>query len=210
MGFIVISGSIMVKTNDEAFTMTEPPGPALLIWNSQKGIQRAQRLPKLPEWISPSPPLPPGLEARRRSAMLSACDELNGNLSTKDVAVGLSEALSAQDESLKVLSVRCRGALDDYPELVDLLTHKNQQVRISAMDTLERWIVLGRNNDYLLWPELKSKFPREAEKIMELLHGFADREVLMDYLQNPSPVIREMAGLRLARMDALKKAAGGK
>ena len=34
-------------------------------------------------------------------------------------------------------------------------------------------------------------------------------EVLMDYLQNPSAVIREMAGERLARMDALKKAAAG-
>src|SRR5947207_12956240 len=120
MGVIVTSGSVMVKANGGTFTMTEPPGPALFIWNSQKGAQRAQRLGKLREWISPSPPLPPGLDARGRSSMLTACDELNGNLSTKDVAVGLSEALSGQDESLKILSVRCRGALDDYPELVDL------------------------------------------------------------------------------------------
>src|SRR5207253_10108320 len=114
--------------------------------NGQKGGKRAQRWPKLPEWISASPPLPQGMEPRLRSAMLGACDELNGFLSTKEVGVGLSEALSGQDVSLKVLSVRCRGALDDYPELVDLLTHKDKQVRISAMDTLERWIGLTLNN----------------------------------------------------------------
>jgi hypothetical protein len=210
MGFIVMSGHMSVKTNDETFSMTEPPGPALLLWNSQKGINRGPRMPKVPEWISASPPLPPGVDLRRRSGMLNACDELNGILSTKDVNVGLTEALASRDENLRALSVRCRGALDDYAELADLLTHKSQDVRLGAIDTLERWIVQARNNDYLLAPELKSKFPREWEKMMELLHGFSAREVLTDYLQNQSQVLREMAALRLARLDAAKKAAPGK
>lgn len=206
MGFIVMAGKVVVKLNDETLPMTEPPGPAMLFWESRKGAPHRGALPKIPEWISPSPPLPPGIDGKRRNAMLRARDELNGTLSTKDVEVGLTEAITSLDEGLRIFGVRCRGALNDYAGLVDLLISKNREVRISAMETLEYWLAQGRDHDYLLFPELKNRFPREAEKMMELLHGLNQRELLMDYLQNPSAIIREMAALRLAQQDALKKA----
>ncbi len=39
MACVVLTGTVFFKTGNETFTMTAPPGPALMLWNSLSGAK---------------------------------------------------------------------------------------------------------------------------------------------------------------------------
>ncbi len=220
MGYFVLAGAVRLKAYQlQPFVLEAPPGLAWLKWNSRGGgYSDPVFLKEMFPHFSVSPPLLPDLNKRKRAAMLDARNDLNGLLSGKDVEADLAGGLVPDDkkdpdrqEALRILCVRSRGALDDYTGLLDLLGDANKpaDVRRTAIQTLEHWIVQRRDHDQILWPVLKDRYRREAEKIMELLRGLDNRDLLTDYLTSSSLILKEMASLRLAevakRNQMLKK-----
>jgi hypothetical protein len=209
MAIVALSGRAQVKVKElPPYALEPPPGQALLVWNNRRDQFDQNGLPELPKDFALAPPAPKLLkEAQDRAAMRKARNDLNGLLSGKDVNVEykLGEAIAAPDSdpALRVLSVRCCGAINDTEDLIELLQSPNKEVRRAAIQTLEFWIVQDRDNDHALWPALKKRY-KESEKIMELLHGETRPNLLPDYAENnPSPIVREMAQLRLEDLMTL-------
>ena len=95
--------------------------------------------------------------------------------------------------------VRCYAALGDLDHLVAALgDDRHPEVCMTAIQAMQNWIAVGRDNEYKLFDQLNTHFKlNESEKIMELLHGFANPDLLVDYLNSSNLVIRQMAHMNL-------------
>jgi hypothetical protein len=210
MACVVLEGTLQVKTGDSTYTMTAPRGPGLLLWNSRVGVAQLHQLPKLPDFVLDEPPLPPGMKPEARKEMAKACEYLSKQLTSANVDVGLYQQLSSTDPAMRRLVVRSLAAVSDLPNLVEALDQpKFSDVRLVAVDALRHWTAATRDNDYKLFGLLKEKYKgREAEIIMDLMHGFSEAEsrrpetyeLLIGYLNNPNLVIRELGAWNLYRM----------
>lgn len=193
-GLMVLAGDIAVKHGDVTYNMTGPPGNAVIVWKSSDGTAGPFPLPKLPE-VAP----------KIRPEMLKARDDLAGRLFNQEVDVVLAEMTSSQSPVSRRLAVLCQGALDDLSGLIEGLDQeKMPDVRQSAHEVLRQWISQSRDNDYRLYEALKERYKgRETDIIMEMLHYtyFSPEEsrrperyeILIDYLENNTLVIRELA-----------------
>ena len=103
------------------------------------------------------------------------------------------------DSGRRIMVVRCYAALGDLDHLVEVLgDDRHPEVCSTAIQTMQNWIAVGRDNEYKLFDQLKVHFKlNESEKMMELLHGFANPDLLVDYLNNSNLVIRQMAHMNL-------------
>ncbi len=192
MVVMVLAGNISLKAQDVTFAMQAPPGPAMIVWESRKGLNSPQKLQKIPDNILTATA---GPDLRIRTDMLRARDDLATGLSTKSVDVVLAEALQSDNSFRRILAVRCLGAISDLPGLVDALSdEKNQEVRKTGVQTLSLWIAASRDHDYQVLTALRRLYKQsESEKIVELLHGLTDTELLVDYLVSSNLVLRELA-----------------
>src|SRR5262249_49709544 len=127
MTLVVMNGQVNLKYRDNAEGLQAPPGAAVMGWSSTKGIAvQPQHLNKLPEAAKPSPQLPADLPNRKQAEQLRAdmdraLGQLSIRLSGKLVDVGLAEARASNDPNLRVLAMRCWGALDDLKRLVEYM-----------------------------------------------------------------------------------------
>jgi hypothetical protein len=209
LGILVLEGPVVIKSGDVTFTMTEPPGTAVMAWNSIEGI-KPQSLKQLPDYMSNNPPPLPGLDPKARKDMFKALENLSAQLVNKEVDVGLANALKAPDPALRRLAVRSLAAVGDISSLLDALDQpNNDDLRIQSHMALRDWIAASRDNDYKLFDLLKEKYKnKEAEIIMDLLHPFSPAqlsrpglyELLIDYLVNSNLVIRELGQWHLYRL----------
>jgi hypothetical protein len=208
MTCIVLTGKAKVRAGDVDIDLTAPPGKALLLWESRKGLGRDNplQLDKLPDGLTSVQPLPPGLDPRFRKDTLRARDDLSQNMAAKEVDVVLTESLQAQDPATRRLACRSLGAVDDVSRLLDLIDQdKETDLRYAAIDTLRHWIAASRDNDYKVYDLLRMKYRGiESDAIMSLLHyGSQDLsnpdtyEVLIAYLNHPLLPIRELAFINL-------------
>jgi hypothetical protein len=212
MGFLTLDGHLSLKANDLTVSLQAPPGPSVFLWNSRKGPNGPLTMPKLPEWTSPNPPLPQGMDARVRTKMLAARDTLATSLSGKDVDVALTEAKASPDDNYRRLAVRSYAAVDDLASLLDSLEEKFPEVRTTAIETLRMWTASARDHDSKLFEAVAKKYydrqPGVWERIMELLHSFSEEqaalpstyETLIDNLNSKIPVIRELSAWHLYQM----------
>ncbi|MCI0639911.1 MAG: hypothetical protein L0Y72_19380 [Gemmataceae bacterium] len=202
---IVMHGNVVIKSGDLSFTMSAPPGPALLLWDSRTRVSGPSAIKSVPDILTANPPFPQGMDPKLRKDMLRARDYLASRLDSKEVAnihVALEEMLYGSDPMARYHAVRCLAALDDLSTVLEALDQpKLADVRLAAGGVLRNWIGRTRDNDYVLFELLKEKYKhKEAEIIMELLHGLSEEEIkrperyelLIDYLVNPNLVIREL------------------
>jgi hypothetical protein len=222
---LVVKGAISLRRDDRTQRIDAPPGPALLQWNSFKGIQPVMTLPEVPGWATAKPPLPEGKDARERERLAKQRQELTRArealiTSLKDQGTRADGALASflkksPNREEHILAVRCFGALDDLADLVDALSEEDkQEVRLAAVETLRSWIADGRDNDYKLLDVLRTKYKRvEAENMIRLLHYLPPAETqkqetfawLIDLLDNPKVALRELGAwhlYQLARTEA--------
>ena len=68
--------------------------------------------------------------------------------------------------------------------------------RFGGLTAVSRFSVQIAAGEIAVYPHLRKRF-KEAEKIMEMLHGFADQEVLQAYARSGSPILRDLAVRRL-------------
>lgn len=198
---MVLAGTVKFRTGDMTYTMTPPPGPARMIWNSLRGPNGPHTMTAPFDYENP--PLAPGFDPKVRKDVLKARDYLSAQLAKTSLDVGLYQELYSTDPSTRRLVVRSLAAISDVPNLLEVLDQpKYQDLRLTAMEALRNWTAGARDNDYKLFAALKEKYKgKEAEIIMDLMHKFSDAELrrpglyelLIDYLVNTNLVIRELA-----------------
>jgi hypothetical protein len=217
---IVRKGSVLFHRDDKTMHMAAPPGPALVTWFSLKGRPSDRTaVPKVFEWATAKPTFPANLDAKIRTRLVKNREEmikarnsllvgLAGRGERADVA--LAGMLKSPNREEQILVVRCFGALDNLPELVDALADEERpDVRVAAVDVLRSWIANDRDNDYRLLAELRTKYSKiESGNILILLHSFAIKDVrrvetyefLIGNLSNPKLALRELAAWHLYRL----------
>lgn len=209
MGFFVVRGTVSLKHGDVTFGLSPPPGACLLFWSSIKGLEGPQSFPEVLPVFQADPPLPEKADPKFRAALAKARDSLAHKLGMQPPDVALTESLKAQgDEALRRLAVRSLAALDDVSRVLEMLDppSKYPELRQEANLTLQDWIGHGKDYDYRLFDILREKYSNtESQRIMELFHRFSAKqaampetyELLIDYLVNPNPIIREMGAWHL-------------
>lgn len=206
MTCIVLSGSILFKFNDAAIPLTQPPGNALVYWNSVKGLDKAVHFDKLPDGLKSMTPLPAGADPRYRADrtdMLRARDELHQQLLAKGVDVALAEGVKSADSARRRIACMSFKAIDDISSLLELLEQEAvPELRFWAVNALRLWVAAGREHDYKLFELLRPKHRLiDAETIISLLHDLDDRDVanpdtydlLINYLNHTQLPVRELA-----------------
>jgi hypothetical protein len=216
----VLKGQANVRADDTTHAMKAPPGPALIFWDSRDDEATGpQRLQKRPDWATQLyPPFPTGLSKgvekqlqAQRDHMIEALGELSTQVKTYHVDAALADALPTREESMRVLGLRCMGAIGNLARLVDaLLDKKHREVRVVAIEELRHYIGLNRDNVLQLYQTLlKKKYTaKQAEVVMGLLHTLSNRDLdrpetysrLIDYLRQDTPAIRELAHWHLIRL----------
>jgi hypothetical protein len=217
----LLKGRANLEIEDETYALEEPPGPSLVIWNSSRGAASGPKgLKKLPDWATHRfPPFPKELTKQIRKSltqlrdhMVKALVELDTRMKGKRVQAALGEAVRAKDRYLRILGARCYGAIDDLSGLEGaLVDRRHAGVRQAAVEVLRHWIGRHKDNDLKLHDFLikqKKYRPREAKVILNLLRPFSNRDIgrpetyalLIDYLKQDRPAIRELAHWHLIRL----------
>jgi hypothetical protein len=216
----VLKGKAQVQIEDTTHAMEAPPEedeanlPSLVFWNSNYGVSSPRRIKRLPEWgrgeqFSPIPQnlskqVRSSLQQRRRD-MLDALKDLSIAMSGKKVDVILEKEATSNSSIKRVLVVRCFGAINDLPNLLDRLTdEKYPDVRQAAIEVLRHWIGIHKDNALKLHRVLikdKKYRTREADTVLRLLYSYSEKDLgrpetysqLIDYLRQEKPAIRILA-----------------
>ncbi len=224
MGIFVVSGKVYVRLGEVTTFGPQAMSPrSLLYWNSRQGEWQGPRtFDTIPNFALVEPPLPPnsgkGLQLARKEIGQSL-DWIGKNLGRdKQLDVLLTESLKSDDRSRRRLAVRCFGAIGDLSHLHDALSmKKHRDVRYEAVVALRQWIASSRDNEYRLFDFLQNDrdyTALQAEKFMDLLHDIDQGKnpppaetlgVLIEMLDNPSIVFRELAYFNLLRLDRVGK-----
>lgn len=211
---VVLTGSVLFRYHDIQHNLTAPPGLALVAWNSRKGFnQTMEPLKDLPDGLTKLAPLPQGIDAKLRSDMLKARDDVQQKLGTKAVDVVVTEALKTNDAAHRRLACFSLGALDEISALVEQLEQEQvPELRTTAIDALRHWIAADRDNEHKLFELLKEKYRTvEADNILTLLHQFSEKDLknpdtydlLIGYLNSPQLALRELASWHLYQLVPL-------
>lgn len=206
--FLVLQGEVAVKHQSFQHTLSAPPGPALMEWDSVTGHDETpQHLKELPAWATATDEDTP--ETRKKKAVRQQFSQL---LTTKSVDVVLDELLDSKDPAERRLAVFAMGALDDLPRLGKALSQsKHPDVWDNGVLALRHWLGRGPGQDQKLYQGLMEKFnytPVQAETVLQLLHSFSDEDLaqpetyqtLIDYLDHDKLAIRGLAYWHLSRL----------
>ena len=209
VGAIALSGSVTVRNGDVPRSLMSPPGAALLLWSSNKGMADPQSMQSIPDWLLGKAPAK-GTDEKIAKETNQVRQDMVANLNSKNLDVLIAEMRESNNPVARRLSVLSLAAMEELPSLLDLLEQDKQpDVRLTTIEALRNWVATSRNGEYKLYELLKAKYKMsEAETIMQLLHSFSERatqqpdtyEVLIDYLVHPVLPIRELAAWHLYQM----------
>lgn len=208
---LVTKGTAHLKADGKTFALSAPPGAAYFHWDSVPPTDDSPKfLQDLPGWVSLA--LVP-----KNQDIIAIVKSFMGRLRSRDAggAGSPGEALAAflEDPSpgIRRMGVYGLGALDDLPQLIDLLSkNKHPDVREVAIIALRHWIGRCAGQDQKLYEALLKKgfSEKHATGVMQLLHSLSDLqkaspttyETLIELLQHENPAIRELAGWHLYRL----------
>jgi hypothetical protein len=215
LGIWVAAGQATVRFQSVGHDMSAPPGNAFLNWSTMKDEKgenlqvTVSKTDSLPVFVALTPPLPhEKIDKKFIDEFNRAREDLSKFIGgAKGIDNGLAENLKQKDAARQILVIRAYAGLGFLDELIDILRDDafNGGPQFIAMEGLKNWIISGRDHEYALYARLLQKFPlaetplsKTADKIMELLHGaVTDRDVLVDYLGNDNPIIRQLAHTNL-------------
>jgi hypothetical protein len=202
---VALKGEVAVKGPRHEFTLKAPPGPALLAGDTLgEGEPSPQFLDRLPAWADG-----PGEKARKLGTIMARWRKRAADGSVNEAT---DELLKSDDEAARRTAVLLLAALDQGDRLGEaLVSAKHQDVWDAGVVALRSWIGRGPGQDqrlYRLLTEKKTVPPREAESILQLLHGFGDDdlkqpetyEALISYLGSERLALRELAYWHLRRL----------
>jgi hypothetical protein len=204
----VLEGRATLSIRDQKEVAMQ--APTLFLWdNLGPNYQGPHTRPRAPEWWTAAS-LPTPRESR---PVIQALEELSKRVTGKaPVEVVLSEAIRDPDAGLRALVVRSLVAVGSVPRLLDALDdEKHIDVRVYAIEGLRHWLGLAPVHDQVLRGMLvnqKQYSQQQAEMVIQLLHGFTDRDAadpvlrgtLVEYLNNDRLPIRQLAHWQLVQM----------
>jgi hypothetical protein len=152
------------------------------------------------------------VETERGRALKAILGRFRKAVLAKGVAEALDLFVNSTDENERRSAVILMGALDDLPRLGDaLLSAKNPDVWDAAVKAMRHWIGRAPGQDQKLYRgliEQRGYKPREAEKVLSMLHSFSDEEVaqpelyevLINNLNDEKLAVRGLAHWHLVRL----------
>jgi hypothetical protein len=203
-------GEVDVHSEGRLYALQEPPGPAMIQWDSATGFDATPtRLEKLPDWILP--PTDPAEQAkgqRLQEAVSAFCDELEH----KSLDEALDTFLNSDNKTRRHFAVILLGATDRLARLaVALNSAKHIDIWDTTVRVLRHWIGRGPGQDQILYKrlvELRGYKPSEAGTVLHFLHTPDDvemsrpetYEMLIDYLASDRLAARGLAFWHLYRL----------
>jgi hypothetical protein len=179
--------------------------PSFFGWNNIQGpAQEPQHLPQPPDWWTNKPPSQSPLQA----ALQDLTRRLLAKQQDNSLEIVLAEMINDRESADRAVAVRCMGAMNDWPDLLDALSSGLfPDVRALACGELYRLLGLNRANDDILAAALRQKNFSEgqARTVVQLLHRFAPelwgnlatRTTTVEYLAHDKLAIRQLAYLLL-------------
>lgn len=205
----VLKGNVELKTGSVQHTLSAPPGPAVLTWDSESGPGTPQRLDKVPDWAAGTAP---GVKvfaevakryeaARAGRAPLEALLELISASAKDDDATRAVTSRQFAVVSLAAIDelARVGGAVElaRWPEVRDvaIVALRHHIGEFPGRDVALFNLLVGSLN----YPEAA------ADAVLQLLHSPFDPDqpetyaALLAYLRHPRPAVRELARWHLER-----------
>ena len=201
---LVREGHATIHTGKQELAMDEPPGPALLQWDSDDNEAEVTRLEKAPPSLRPT-------TQEEINKYKTICDSIKHMLE-KPVDSVPQEFRDSPDDTERRVAAVLAGALDQVPQMIDALSDtQHADVRDTAVRVLRNWIGRGPRQLERLYQGLTDHgkmTPNQAKTAIQLLFGFDDDqqeqpatyELLIGYLQHDSLPIRELARWHLVRL----------
>lgn len=201
---LVLKGDPTVKAGSTTVGLAEPPGPALIEWDSVDGVQpRPQRLEKLPDWADPEAGLSP---TGKKTA--AAVEKFRAARAT-DAAAAFRTFLESAEPVEQRVALVTAGATDELDLLAkELAEAKTQEEWDFGITVVRHWLGRCPGQDQKLHARLVRAYtPAQARIVMQLLMGFSaddlrqpeTYEVLIDYLTDDVPAVRHLAAWHLVR-----------
>ncbi len=209
---MALSGTVVLKTPNESATLQPPPNTCLALWSSPTKKLDPIAMPSLPKWLDANFVAAPEIvkaNAVTASDIFKLRGELQGAFTGKAVDVGLAELMKSSEKLTRNTAVRCLGAIDDLPGLLDALNQDKVEQRDAAIETVMQWIGTSRDNDYKFYDLLGQRLKKnEADTFIKLLHGFSQQDAsrpetyewLIENLRHSQLTIRELTRWNLYRM----------
>ena len=199
-----LTGVVHVKAPGDLARLDPMPGDSSLLWTSRPNKFEVRRVAAVPAWLNPKTVVPP--------TVAKAKQNLAAAFAGKGIDIALTQMNLAVDSLSRKTAIRCLGAIDDLPSLLDTLGSDKADQRLAAVETLALWIASTRDNDYKFADAVGQRLgANETEAAMSLLHGIGDPaasrpdiyETLIGFLGHPQLPIRELAAWNLVRLVPL-------
>ncbi len=207
---LVQKGEVDVHHGGKLYALNEPPGPALIQWDSVTGLDPSPtRLEKLPAWIlPPTDPAEQAKEQRLRECIAAFCKELE----SQPLGAALDAFVASDNKTRRHFAVILLGATDNLGRLAGVLNSaKHVDTWDHAVRALRHWIGRGPGQDQVLYKrliELRGYKPSQAATVLDFLHTPDDTELarpetyemLIDHLASDKLAIRGLAFWHLYRL----------
>ncbi len=199
---LVIEGQVDLKYGATHHSMSGPPGPAIIEWDSETGMDRTpHHLKEVPQWAGVKLDAAQKAKVEKLQEMIGRFRKESAHKSMDEI---LEEYLQSDDPAYRRGAIIMLAAMDNLPRLGQFLSD-------FAVLALRHWIGRGPGQDQRLYKGLIEKrkmTPGQAETVLQFLHGFSETdlarpetyEMLIAYLGDEQLPIRGLAYWHLVRL----------
>jgi hypothetical protein len=206
--FLVLKGEAVLKHENIEHTLSAPPGPALIGWDSLSGMDESpRRLDKLPAWAETK-----GGDSELAKKKKARLQRFHKMVLEKGIRATLEAMIQSDVEYDRELAVVALGAFDLLQPLAKALNDsKHPDIWEHAVEIMRHWIGRSPGQDQLLYQGLLKSgryTPVDAETLCQLLHSFGENDLaqpatyqmLIDFLDHDKLGIRGLAYWHLVRL----------
>ncbi len=204
--FLVLKGSATVRLGDVTLGMKAPPGPAILEWDSITGARpEPKKLEKLPVWADPDTVL-----SERGKKVADALERFRV-ARAEDPSAAVAKFLASKDPVEQHVALVTLGACDELGLLGKVLAEaKTLEEWDFGITVIRHWLGRSPGQDQKFYEGLiaiRGYDKNQARLIVQLLFGFSAEDllipetfdVMIEYLRNESPAIRNLAAWNMVR-----------
>jgi hypothetical protein len=202
--FIALSGEAVLRHGEKAVSLHAPPGPAVLMWDSEVRQPEVQRLEELPPEVT-------ALKEKDKKRLDEAnawAKELGGPEDAKQV---LFKQAASENARTRQEALTAMAALDFLPAVLDnLAASPRADMRDHAVLVLRHWLGRAPGQTAKLAAALREEgySPTQAHSVLHLLYGFTPEEqrdpstyeLLIEELKHKKAAVRVLAHWHLVRL----------
>ena len=157
----------------------------------------------LPNWLNPNARISTSSQ-RRYAALFEKEFDLN-----ESVNFSIAPLTDDPQPRIAELAASCLALTENIPALVQALGSEHEEARAAASRGLSFWLPRHPQNGEQLMVAMQLRYRREEAEVMQrLLWGFGEKDLrkqvtssqLVDWLENPEVVVRELAFFHIERL----------